>query len=175
VVDTSYGSGSESLGGPTSPMIWLYDPDTLTITRTTGAVANLDTFYVRYDVQYPEVVTVEDAASIAAVGLFERSFTAPTVFDPAEAEELAEGYLRIASSAPKIITISTLQYPMPLPGDVINLDYPNLLIDDEDYLITQVSAYDFNPDALAFTFTCVEGSEVKRSWTDRIRAALGTT
>jgi hypothetical protein len=118
---------------------------------------------------------VEDAVSIAAVGLFERTFTAPTVFDADEAAELAAGHLRVNSSAPKIITVNTLQYPMPLPGDVINLDYPDLLIDDEDYLITQVSAYDYNPDALAFTFTCVEGTEIKRNWTDLLRSALGVS
>jgi hypothetical protein len=162
---------------------WLFYPpaalgDPWTLRRETTGVADppaAGTITVTYVAQFPEIVTVEDAVSIAAVGLFERTFTAPTVFDADEAAELAAGHLRVNSSAPKIITVNTLQYPMPLPGDVINLDYPDLLIDDEDYLITQVSAYDYNPDALAFTFTCVEGTEIKRNWTDLLRSALGVS
>jgi hypothetical protein len=181
VVDTSYGSGTESLGGPTSPMIWLYDPDTLEIFRTTGAVGNLETVTVRYDTDYPLSVTVEDAVSIAAVGLYKKTFELPDVYDIAEATEQAEGLLRSGTSTPKTIEVRTREYPMPLPGDVVNLDYPDRLIPDDDYLIIKVEATDYIFDGTTqqpkfeFVLTCVEGTEVRRSWTDTLKSLIGAS
>jgi hypothetical protein len=175
VVDYPAGPTTESLGGPTSPMIWLYDPDTLTITRTLGAVANGVAFYVRYDIQYPLRVTVEDAVSIAADGLWARTYKRPDIFDPVEAEEEAEGLLRVNGETPKIIKVRTKQIPMPLPGDVINLNFPERLIADDDYLIIRVDAEDYDDQKYEFVLTCVEGVEVQQSWTETLRQLIGAS
>lgn len=172
VVDTSYGSGTESLGGPTSPMIWQYDPATLQIFRTTGAVANGATISVRYDTDYPLSVTVEDAASIAAIGLYKRTFELPDVYDVAEATEQADGILRVGTTTPKVIKVRTKQYPMPLPGDVVNLDYPDRLIANDDYLITRIDATDYVDQKFEFVLTCVEGTENQQSWIDTLRELI---
>jgi hypothetical protein len=175
VVDYPAGPTTESLGGPTSPMIWQYDPDALTITRTLGAVANGVAFFVRYDVQYPQRITVEDAVSIAADGLWARTYKRPDIFEPSEAEEEADGLLRVNGETPKIIKLRTKQYPMPLPGDIINLNFPERLIADDDYLIIRVDAEDYADQKYEFVLTCVEGVEVQQSWTETLRQLIGAS
>jgi hypothetical protein len=182
VVDISWGSGTESLGGLSSALTWIYDPVALTVTRTSGAPANLSTFTVRKDTDFPRTVTVEDAVSIADpnIGLWQRTYKRPDIFDYDEAVEEAEGLLRIGTTTPKIIQVRTKQYPMPLPGDVINLDFPDRLIDDDDYLILKVEATDHlrDPtDGLRFEFvlTCIEGTDPQQFWTDTMKQLLGAS
>jgi hypothetical protein len=70
---------------------------------------------------------------------------------------------------------------MPLPGDVVNLDYPDRLIPDDDYLIIKVEATDYIFDGTTqqpkfeFVLTCVEGTEVRRSWTDTLKSLIGAS
>jgi hypothetical protein len=172
VVNVSWGT-TEALGGLDSGLAWIYNPDEQTITRTSGAPTNGATFSILYDVQFPQTVTVSDQTSIDAVGLFHRTAPdAPDVFDIDEATALAEGYLR-SSESPKIVTIHTRQYPMPFPGDVINLAFADRTIADDDYLISQIEGHDYVSDELAFKLTCVEGTEARRTWTELLQARLG--
>jgi hypothetical protein len=82
---------------------------------------------------------------------------------------LAEGYLRIGLSDPQIITVRTKQYPMPLPGDVINLEFATRGIADDDYLITRIEAVDYKREALEFVLTCVSGTELVQRWLEILR------
>jgi hypothetical protein len=118
-------------------------------------------------------VTVEDAASILADGLWHRKFPRPDIFDIAEATEEATGLLRVNGATPKTITVRTREYPMPLPGDVINLNFPDRLIPDDDYLITRVAAEDYVDQKFEFVLTCVEGTEPQQSWTDTLKSLIG--
>jgi hypothetical protein len=177
VVDVSWGT-TEPLGGVSSGLTWTYDPATQSVTRS-SAPANATTFTVRKDSDFPLTVTVEDAVSIAAVGLYKRTFELPDVYDLAEATEQAEGLLRAGTATPKVIKVRTKEYPMPLPGDVVNLHYTDRLIPDDNYLITRIDATDYIFDGATlqhkfeFVLTCVEGTENHQSWTDTLKGLIG--
>jgi hypothetical protein len=160
---------------------WLFYPpavvgDPWTLRRETTGVPDppaAGTITVTYLAQFPMRVTVEDAASILADGLWHRKFPRPDIFDIAEATEEATGLLRVNGATPKTITVRTREYPMPLPGDVINLNFPDRLIPDDDYLITRVAAEDYVDQKFEFVLTCVEGTEPQQSWTDTLKSLIG--
>jgi hypothetical protein len=165
-------AGSQSLGGVSSGLQWTYNPATQAISRTAGAPANLDTIEVTYDTNFPVTITVEDGASITADGLWHIIAPArPDVLDADEAEEIAEGLLSTAD--PQVITVRTKQYPMPFPGDVINLDFAARDVANDDYLITRVRATDYKLEHFEFTLTCVSGTRGIPFWKDQIRKLLG--
>jgi hypothetical protein len=160
---------------------WLFYPpavvgDPWTLRRETTGVPDppaAGTITVTYLAQFPMRVTVEDAGSIATDGLWHRKYQRPDIFDIAEATEEADGLLRVNGATPKTITVRTREYPMPLPGDVINLNFPDRLIPDDDYLITRVAAEDYVDQKFEFVLTCVEGTEPQQSWTDTLKSLIG--
>jgi hypothetical protein len=168
----NYGAGTESLGGASSGLQWTYNPATKQITRTAGAPPAATAISVKYDTHYPQTVTVEDSASITADGLWHVIAPArPDVLNLAEATDIATGLLH--TSDPQVITVRTKQYPMPFPGDVINLDFAARDIANDDYLITRVRATDYKLEHMEFTLTCVSGTQGIPFWKDQIRKLLG--
>lgn len=64
-----------------------------------------------YTAQYPLIYRKDDAAAVAALGgqYIEQLFTEPTVFDPAQAEALADGYLAQVTQHTVEIRYTTLR------------------------------------------------------------------
>ena len=150
---------------------WDFSPSTNEMVRVFGDLPNLDTATMEYATQFPQVVTVEDAGEIAANGVWEATFDAPDIFDTDEALAFAEGLLRRHVETPKKATVTAWD-GFELPGTSIVMDFPDRLVEG-DYLITQVSCQDILNGELECTYTCLEGTEAQRSWTDALKAALG--
>lgn len=145
--------------------------ESVTWEKTSNRQKRVNRVHVRYN-DGADVVTVDDLADIGTSNIWERTYLRPSITDVDEATEEATGLLRVGIETPKEITLRTKQYPMPLPGDVINLSFPNRLIPDDDYLITRVQAEDYMDGKLEFVVTCVSGTEPKRVWLDLFRHAV---
>jgi len=113
----------ESLGGLLAvDLLWEYDPAALTVRRR--ASPPVGPFQVRYWVQYPQLVAVEDAAEIAAHGIFETVVEYPTVFSKAEAIALAESHLSEFLQILQTVTFQTDTLGLH-PGQTITLTLPS--------------------------------------------------
>jgi hypothetical protein len=131
-----------------------------------------------YPVQYPLTVTVEDTASITALGgdptgVYPLVVDAPHIFDDDEAEQYAEGLLRSGLNTTTTFKAATRQ-GLEYPGTVIPVHAPNrLLAPSADYLITRVSWEDIKMDDVEYTYTLVSGTEPKQTWTEQVKSQLG--
>jgi hypothetical protein len=129
------------------------------------------TITATYAAQFPNVVTVEDAADIAANGLWERTIDAPDVYEYEGALEMAEGLLRQYTTPPKRVTARTRE-GLEYPGTVMTLTFADRTISGT-FLITHVDISDYKKDGLEYSYTLVEGTENMQSWTDLLKGALG--
>jgi len=128
----------ESLGGLLAvDTLWEYDPAALTVRRR--AAPPVGPFQVRYWVQYPQLVMVEDAADIAANGLFETVVEYPTVFNKAEAIALGQSHLSEFLQVLQTVTLET-DDPGLHPGQTITLTLPARNVTGPQF-ITEVQPY----------------------------------
>jgi hypothetical protein len=76
---------------------WSYDTATNTLTRNSGAPTNLNSIIVRYDVQFPITVAVDDTAEQTARGyIVERVIEEPNIYDIATATVIGQAALDAA-------------------------------------------------------------------------------
>ncbi len=154
-----------------SGLTWLYYQTTNSLFRV-GAGTSEVIATLGYSVQFPQTAAAEDAAEISARGRFTKTYTAPDVFSPYVADELAAGLLEHDVELPRKVTISTRQ-GLVLPGDQITLTFANRLLSGS-HLVTTVSAVDALLDGtMEYTLTCVSGSVPADTRLDRFRRATG--
>lgn len=166
--------GTESLGGLSAPagFLWEYDPTAQTVTRRSGAVTNGVTFSVRYDVQYPQSTSVEDAGEIAANGVVESVVTYPDIYDQAVAEALATSLLSRGLSVQVEAEYQTYEVGIQ-PGQTQTITSADRNIDDT-FLVAEVTARsDTNSQDIIRTVRAIGGTEFTGSFRDVYRAWLG--
>lgn len=133
VVDIS--GGTETLGGLTSPAIWLYDPNTLTIVRQLGAVGNGVDFTVRYTAQFPQTVTAQTSPATPPVT---RVYLYPSVTSASEAQEMADALLAQSQTDKLIVRYSTYELGIQ-PGQTQTITAADRGVNGS-FLITEVHA-----------------------------------
>lgn len=173
VVDYPVGPDLEPLGGLLAPstIVWEYDPDTREITRRSGAVANGVAFNVRYDVQFPQVTSAEDAADIAANGPYELVIEAPAIYDKALAQAQAASYLNRYLSNPTEAEYSTLGLGL-LVGTAQTITAADRNLSGT-FLITEIHTRILGGSQdLIRTVKTIGGDEFKGSFRDVYRAWL---
>lgn len=162
---------SEPGGGGT----YEFDPVTNTLTRTTGVPAAGTVITFTSTVQFPISVTVEDAPSIAAHGLWSKRFTDTTVTDIDTAEATAAGLLATGLVQPRVVKLMTIE-GFVLPGTTIDLAFPKRLITGE-HVVTNTEVADFEAPLIEYTYTLQSGGRAQGKFSDTVRSKLdgGTT
>lgn len=174
VVDYPVGPTTESLGGLSTPSgyIWKYDPSGQTIFRSTGAVANAVAFSIRYDVQFPQTVTSEDAGEITANGLSEIAVAYPDVYDKVTAQGLADEILAQSLDIKTEVEYDT--YGLGLqPGMTQTITAADRAVNDS-FLITEVQtrSQQMTQDVSRHV-KAIDGTSFRGSFRDVYRAWLG--
>lgn len=124
----------------TAPAMWIIDPAAKTIRRIdelgpppAGTILDF-----RYIGIFEPSAAAEDAAEIAAYGLYEYAETVTTVPDNVSAQEYANQILaRKIASKDEIATLPTMALGFH-PGQMMHLSSPSRAILPGDFLITQV-------------------------------------
>lgn len=168
VTDNGVFSPLSPFGGSTN---WQFGSGTNALYRTSGPLGVGEVATFAYDAKFPQVVTVEDAAEIAANGRFEAVFEAPDIFDKTAATELATGLLRRSLAVPQWVRVSTRQ-GFVMPGDQITLTFADRLISGA-HLVTQVKARSIAAGQMIYDLTCLSGAELQQTWADQLKASLG--
>lgn len=168
-----YTGSTESIAtDPAGGFIWEYDPVANEITRSLGAVANGVDFVFPYDVQFPQVVTAEDAADIAADGPSELVIELPNVYSKALAQEQAESYLNKYLSNPVDVEYDTLGLGLE-PGTAQTITAADRNVSGS-FLITEVHARILaGSNSLIRSIKTIGGDEFKGSFRDLYKAWLG--
>jgi hypothetical protein len=159
----------ESLGGLTSPMMWLYDPVALTIQRNPayGPPASGAVITVPYDaIMQSFLVSADDLADQGTRGIREIRLIAPDVFTKAAAQQLADGTLAKALFIASTIKYSTT-FPGLFPGMTQNVVLPNRGL-SADFLVTEIK---LRQDGLVLKreVTAITGNDVPETWRDTVR------
>ncbi len=174
VVDFSAGPTTESLGGLSTPSgyLWEYDPLGPTITRRSGAVGNGVAFSIRYDVQFPQTVTVEDYGEIIANGLAEFVAYYPDVYDKATATTLAEQILAQSLNIKTEVEYQTFEIGL-APGMTQTITVADRNVNDT-FLITEVQtrSQQMTQDVLR-TVKTIDGASFRGSFREVYKAWLG--
>lgn len=163
VVDVSWGT-TEPLGGLSSTLDWKFNPETLELQRTTGAVANLDTFTVRYQSMFPVIVFADNLAEQASEGIIEVSLERRDIFDRAQAQAVADAEVSKAASVLTTVYYDTLT-PGLEPGQAQTITVaPRGL--SGSWLIVEVRTTSLAKDYLRHSITAVGGDAYRGSWRD---------
>lgn len=171
VIDTiGWGSGSESLGGTSSPsgVIWEYDPTATpfpTIKRRTGAVANGNAFRLRAQVQFPIQVISEDLADQAINGIYELRISDENVID----YDVAKGITDAALSKGTAITVTAVyktQLSDLAPGQTQTINVSSTRHTNSTFTITEVRMSMDIEGQMWFTVRAIEGDAFKGSFRD---------
>ncbi len=150
---------------------WEFNLTAGTMTRTTGGLAAGTSVIIFYPVQYPLTVSSEDSASVAALGPWEDTVTAPDILSKTAATDLSVALLRRYKVTPRQLTIAT-RAGMVYPGDTITLTIPERTVSGS-WLITGVTIRTDIDRVFRYTLTCLEGAEAQESWIDYFRTAFG--
>jgi hypothetical protein len=151
-----------------------YDPATNSISSTSGPPSAGTTIVVPYDGILKFTVIAQDAAEIAAVGLWEDKILATDVEDPALAQSLADAELQRRISTGRIVRFQTRRLPAPVPGETIAITVPKRNVSG-NFTVTDVdTANDSeNANTLIRTVTCnstiheQEHQTLTRWWSDK--------
>jgi hypothetical protein len=163
-----------TLSPPSQGGMYTWTAATNTLTRAAGNLPNGQVITLVYSVQFPLVVTVEDAGEIASNGTFAKLFEAPDIFDKDAATELATGLLRRALAIPQWVHVSTKRASgFVMPGDQITLTFSDRTVSGS-HLITQVRMGTIAKGTATYNLTCLSGSELQTTWTDQLRGILGS-
>lgn len=169
-VDDGVSPVDETLSEPGGGGSWEFNAATNVLTRMAGNLPSGVVATFTYTVQFPVTVVVEDAASIAAVGLWSKTFTRTNIFDMAAGIDAAQGLLATGLTHPRIVTLMTTA-GFELPGTTITLTFPKRLITGS-WLITNVDVADFEGDDVEYTYTCQSGTRQQRTSRDTVRDRL---
>lgn len=148
-------------------MPWTWDDANNRIVASPAAVAGT-VVIMNASVQFPFTSEAQDAGEIAAHGLYRRRFDAPTVFDIAEAAQLAASFLRRGIATPRIVTV-VHRSGGALIGQSVDLSFTERNISGT-WIIVEVQAVDDVDGDIVYTFVCLEGSaEPLPTWLDYFR------
>ena len=150
---------------------WTIEPSTGTLRRTTAPGSGVAISFI-YTAQFPITVVAEDAAEIAANGIWEDVVKAEDVFDKDTAVALAEALVRRYKGIPRTLTIKT-RAGFELPGTTVTVTVPERTLSGS-WLITGVTIRDEVDQGFLYEYECLEGVEAQASWVEFWRTAVGT-
>jgi hypothetical protein len=130
-----------------------------------------DVITVTYEIQYPFVVTYDDAAEQAAHGVFEQKFTDTSIFDIDAGNAMAQSIVRQRISLPRQVSVRE-KVGLAYPGQSITLTYAERTVSGS-HLISAVDFRNREDGTLEYTLTCLSGSDLNGSWLDFYRDLLG--
>lgn len=177
VSDPSSPTPNHPINTTQGAVTWSYNTTTNSLTRSPALGNGVVATFV-YQVQYPQIASVEDPAEITANGPYEDLFSAPEIVTKVAAVELATGLLRRYKAIPREIEIKTWE-GLEFPGTTFTITVPERTISGS-WLITEAAIRD-QPDAkfpLSYTYTCLEGTEAQDTWVDfwsGVTSVRGTT
>lgn len=169
--------GTESLGGLTSPAIWLYDPVALTIQRTLGPVPNGEVFAVRYQAQYPQIIRVSASPAVPIEIVVDR----PNITSRADAIAEAEAILAQAQTDAEYAYYGTYELGL-RPGHTQTITAADRGLNGS-YLVTEINAEnDENEQVFRRNVTAILGtqyrgaaSDIYRDWLEKGGGATSTS
>lgn len=134
---------------------WEYDQVTNSISRVAGAPPLGYVFTVPYRGLLTGEVTAQDAAEIAANGLWEDKILAPEIEDPVLAQSVANAELARRVNTGRIVRFRTRRMPAPEPGQSITITVPKRNISGS-FTVTDVATENDpgNANTLYRTVTC---------------------
>jgi hypothetical protein len=135
------------------------------VTRRAGAVANGVTFYVRYTVQFPITVIVEDLADQAVNGINEKVITRTDISDGAVGQAVADELLAVALASPDTVRYSTLATGVLKPGHTQTISLANRNLNGT-FIVSEVTMRDRGARELVRTVRAIEGVVYDGSWRD---------
>jgi hypothetical protein len=154
-----------AIAGAGFPATWLYHADANTVERFAGPPAVGHQISITFVAQFPIRAVADDAASQAAVGLWERAVTQEAVFSMPVAQALAEVELAAALATPKTIAYRTAAAGLH-PGQVQGVSEPRRGLNGT-YLITDVKIQSSSAsNRVERLVTAVEGTGLVRTWRD---------
>jgi hypothetical protein len=148
---------------------WTFNTGTNAITDTTGAPTNGNPINIKYLVQFPETVIVNDTASQPPI--LERFIEEPDVFDVAVATALANAEL-----AKALEQLTTVRYTTrgvgikPGQTQTITIAARNI---NATYLITDVRSHDDADNKLRRYVTAVQGTTLRPTWRETYKQWSG--
>lgn len=158
-VNISWGTGSESIAQSPSGLLWEYDATALTIKRLSAPPANGDTFYFRYDAQFPITVIAEDTGEQAARGyVVERILNdEPDIFDKGVLQGIADAELAAAIAQAKTVRYKTRETGIIKPGQTQTITVAERDV-NTTYVVTEVRTVNTKGNLVYRFVTAVEGS-----------------
>lgn len=172
--DVGAPASAHTLSAPGGGGQYEFDPLTNTLTRTFGVPSAGREITFTPVVQYPITVVAEDAASIAAHGLWSKKFQDVNITDIDTAEQTAAGLLATGLEQPREVNLMTSE-GFVLPGTTIPLEFPKRLITG-DWVVVKVDIADFEEDLLEYSYTLQDGDRTQGTFTNQMRERLqGTT
>lgn len=164
---------AHTLSAPGGGGQYEFDPDTNTLTRLIGVPTVNTVITFTPVVQFPLTVVAEDAASIAAHGLWSKKFQDVNITDIDTAQQTVEGLLATGLTAPREVSLMTTE-GFVLPGTTIPLDFPKRLVSG-DWIVVKVDIADFEADLLEYSYTLQDGDRTQGTFTEVMRSRLHGT
>jgi hypothetical protein len=152
-----------TITGSGASATWVYDPTTNSVQRSAGPPAPGHAVSMTYVGTFPFRVEANDAASQAAIGVWERTVTEADVFSRDVAQALAEMYLAAALATPKTVQYRTHARGLH-PGQTQTISEPKRAISGV-YLLTDVKIQNTPGGNHVERFvTAVEGTGLVPTW-----------
>jgi hypothetical protein len=157
----------ESLGASGSGSQWIYEESPQRITRAAGPLPVGTLVLMRYQADFPVTVMADDAVEQSIQGLWETVIDDPNVYNPAEAQALADGYLSKFTTTFQYVTYSTRK-PGFKPGQTQTITVPSRNLSGT-FLITEVETSDSASNRFTYRVKAVGGTTIPGSWRDLYR------
>ncbi len=142
-----------------------YDPTTNRLRRTAGNLGVGIILTIRYDVQFPQVVTASDPSDISLNGLFEALFEEPNIWDKGEATTAAEDRLSVNADPLETVRINTREVGAH-PNQTLTVTAADRSVSGI-YLITEVSIVSPGNDFdFVYRLTCIDTDRFRGSFRD---------
>ena len=162
------GSGGGETWGipPDTPLQWSFDPVTNQMTRLIGPLALGETYTLQFDGTYEVTAFAEDAASIAALGIFERVIQVEEIPEGSTAQSMADAYLAMYLVIHHLIRYKTLQHGL-APGQIQTITVPARDLSGTA-IITAVNLREFGPARVQYDVeaTLSDDTNVLRAFQD---------
>jgi hypothetical protein len=151
-----------TIAGSGASATWVYDPTTNSVQRSAGPPAPGHAVSMTYVGTFPFRVEANDAASQAAIGVWERTVTEADVFSRDVAQALADMYLAAALATPKTVQYRTHARGLH-PGQTQTISEPTRAVSGT-YLITDVKIQNLQSNRVERFVTAVEGTGLVPTW-----------
>ncbi len=155
-------------GGSTN---WQFDPVTNHLLRTAGALGSTKVATFIYAVQFPQSVSVNDAAEQAAHGVYAKKYLIKDITDLATASQQAAGLLSKGIASPLTVQV-THRKGLAKPGQSVVLTFAERNL-NATFMITDVSFWNDVDGDLTFSLGVISGTVQQPTWVDFFKRTGG--